>query len=35
MMRYKRPALKWQEAFPVGGGCLGAMVYADPVHEVR
>lgn len=34
MMRYKRPALEWQEAFPIGNGRLGAMVYADPVHEV-
>ncbi len=28
-----KPASVWTEAFPVGNGRLGAMVYGDPFHE--
>lgn len=34
MMRYRKPASQWHEAFPIGNGRIGAMVYADPLHEV-
>lgn len=29
-----QPAKVWTEAFPVGNGRLGALVFGDPVHEV-
>ncbi len=33
LLRYDRPAEKWEEALPVGNGRLGAMVFGDPVNE--
>lgn len=30
---YQQPALKWEEALPIGSGRLGAMVFGDPVDE--
>ncbi len=30
---FKQPAADWNEAFPVGNGRLGAMVFGDPVNE--
>jgi alpha-L-fucosidase 2 len=30
---YNRPAENWNEALPIGNGCLGAMVFGDPGRE--
>ena len=30
---YRKPAVEWEEALPLGNGRLGAMVYGDPFHE--
>ncbi|MDG0811964.1 glycoside hydrolase family 95 protein [Cohnella rhizosphaerae] len=30
---YKRPALDWNEALPIGNGRIGAMVFGDPRRE--
>lgn len=32
-MHFYQPAAEWTEAFPLGNGRLGAMVYGDPHHE--
>ena len=33
ILRYDKPAAYFEEAFPLGNGRLGAMVYGDPVNE--
>jgi alpha-L-fucosidase 2 len=30
---YNKPAKEWLQAFPIGNGRLGAMVYGDPENE--
>src|SRR6476659_6679737 len=30
---YDRPAVRWEEALPVGNGRLGAMVFGQPANE--
>ncbi|EFM12460.1 Alpha-L-fucosidase [Paenibacillus curdlanolyticus YK9] len=32
-LRYKKPAQEWVEAFPIGNGKLGAMVFGRPFEE--
>ncbi|QHW31183.1 glycoside hydrolase family 95 protein [Paenibacillus rhizovicinus] len=33
IVRFDRPASRWEEAHPIGNGKLGAMVYGDPRKE--
>ncbi len=33
IVRFDRPAQYWEEAFPVGNGRIGAMVYGNPIEE--
>ena len=32
-MWYKKPAIVWNEALPIGNGRLAAMVYGNPANE--
>jgi alpha-L-fucosidase 2 len=32
-MKYDRPAGEWNEALPIGNGCMGAMVFGRPASE--
>jgi alpha-L-fucosidase 2 len=33
VIRFDRPASVWEEAYPIGNGKLGAMVFGDPRRE--
>jgi alpha-L-fucosidase 2 len=33
VIRFDRPAAVWEEAYPIGNGKLGAMVFGDPRRE--